>query len=698
MGGGVSTNASSSTTAATIAATTAATTSTNNYNKLSLATSSSNNVISNKSLQFSTSNSTNGTPLRTIVPTKSLRALALRQHSRQENIYMPQDSILFPKSTKQSSSGENLLSDGESNSINRERSIKKASPSNSNNALGADTNANTITCNNVVVPERKRPNLKINIQDDVDWIQVSDDEENDEDVGDLNSPRTNYKISKNQNQQSYLFTQSGTIFIDGFQGGIGKGGIMSGSSNLLKLPMRDRLIILCRLGSGASSIVYKALDISSMKLVALKTINLYERSKRRQMVRELNTLFQMLRDKKHEVKKTRLSPETDHYTNSIAVLDKLPSKSPDDYIVDFFDAFSNLDEGGVALMMEYMDGGSLQDIVDHGGCDDEGVLANIALQALTGLAFLHSCGQLHRDLKPANFLISRKGDVKVADLGLAKDMEKTERENSVTSPIPRTNTFVGTATYMSPERIDGQTYSYPADVWSFGLSLMTLAQGRLPIDTQGGYWTILSSIRDNPPPKLPESKFSSEFCDFLSKCLIQNPTERYTCEQLLGHKFLEKAVMDDDVVDEESELRSVEELENILSAMVQHIRKAKAAANQSFYSSKSSNTSNDNADSEFSSSSYYQQLRTISVPDFIRYLLLRNNMRGEEAEEGGEFCNTLQNLAYQLHLSSEKAAKIVKAFCDNLKDDGDEDEENYISTPKASHSSGPSSTQKPLVS
>jgi serine/threonine protein kinase len=632
-----------------------------------------------------------------MIPTKSLRALALRQHSRQENIYMPQDSILFQvgpnKSTKTTtSSGENLISsDGESNSNNNNnnKSGKRTSPSNSNNALGVDTNSNT---NTIVVPERKRPNLKINIQDDVDWIQVSDDEENDEDVGDLNSPRTNYKISKNQNQQSYLFTQSGTIFIDGFQGGIGKGGIRSGSSNLLKIPMRDRLIILCRLGSGASSIVYKALDISTMRLVALKTINLYERSKRRQMVRELNTLFQMLRDKQHEVRKTWSSPETDHFTSSMAVLDKLPSKSPDDYIVDFFDAFSNLDEGGVALMMEYMDGGSLQDIVDHGGCDDEGVLANIALQALTGLAFLHSCGQLHRDLKPANFLISRRGDVKVADLGLAKDMEKTERENPVTSPIPRTNTFVGTATYMSPERIDGQTYSYPADVWSFGLSLMTLALGRLPIDTQGGYWTILSSIRDSPPPKLPDSKFSPECCDFLNKCLIQNPAERYTCEQLLGHKFLEKAVMDDDIGDEESELRSVEELENILAAMVQHIRKTKSAANQSFYSSRSSNTSNDNTDNEFSSSSYYQQLRTISIPDFLRYLLLRN----VNEEDGGERqCSTLQNLANQVHLSSEKAVKVVKAFCDSLRED--EDEENFISTPKASHSSAPNSTQKPPV-
>ena len=652
------------------------------FNSHAILSLNNSNSIHDKSLHNSMHGSS---PTRGMVPTKSLRALALRQHSRQENIYMPQDSILFqvgPTKSSKTSSGENLNVSKEYNgdpgaSIIKDKSIKKSSPSNSNNAIGSDI---------IAVPERKRPNLKINIQDDIDWIQVSDDEENDEDVGDLNSPRTAFKMSKNQNQQSYLFTQSGTIFIDGFQEGIGKGGITRhGSSNLLKIPMRDRLIILCRLGSGASSIVYKALDIASMRLVALKTINLYERSKRRQMVRELNTLFQMLRDKKNEVKKARsaLSPETDTDDNkNNPILEKLPSKSPDDYIVDFFDAFSNLDEGGVALMMEYMDGGSLQDIVDHGGCDDEGVLANIALQALTGLAFLHSCGQLHRDLKPANFLISRKGDVKVADLGLAKDMEKTERESTVNSPIPRTGTFVGTATYMSPERIDGQTYSYPADVWSFGLSLMTLAMGRLPIDTQGGYWTILNSIRDNPPPKLPESKFSVEFCDFLNKCMLQDPSERYTCEQLLAHTFLEKALMDEDVVDEESQIKSIEELENILTALLQHVRRTKSTANQSFHSSEnSSSISNENSDSEFSSGGYYYQLRTTSTSDFLRYLLLRSVSAEGSPDDPSN--NILYYLSHQLHLPCEKVLSVVTFFCNNLKDDEDED---YIPTPKASHS------------
>jgi serine/threonine protein kinase len=75
------------------------------------------------------------------------------------------------------------------------------------------------------------------------------------------------------------------------------------------------------------------------------------------------------------------------------------SRLPEKYIVDFYDAFSNIEDGVVCLMIEYMDGGSLQDIVDTGGCEDEVALANIAVQALKGLSFLHGNMQIHRDLK-----------------------------------------------------------------------------------------------------------------------------------------------------------------------------------------------------------------------------------------------------------------------------------------------------------
>jgi serine/threonine protein kinase len=153
--------------------------------------------------------------------------------------------------------------------------------------------------------------------------------------------------------------------------------------------------------------------------------------KREQLVRELRSLFVMLRE------------------NSRRSSIHMPKKNrrPEKYIVDFYDAFrcvtrdrlrrlahctshicffaapfvervvypsvlsktgySNKEDGVVSLMIEYMDGGSLQDIVDMGGCDDEPTLANIAVQALKGLLFLHENYQIHRDLKPGASYINK---------------------------------------------------------------------------------------------------------------------------------------------------------------------------------------------------------------------------------------------------------------------------------------------------
>lgn len=98
-------------------------------------------------------------------------------------------------------------------------------------------------------------------------------------------------------------------------------GIMPKSNN--KLPMRERLIVLCKLGQGASSIVYKALDLTDMKLVALKMIHVSDRDKRVQMVRELCALFQLLRENSRKVSS---------HTAKLA-------RRPEKYIVDFYDAF-----------------------------------------------------------------------------------------------------------------------------------------------------------------------------------------------------------------------------------------------------------------------------------------------------------------------------------------------------------------------
>ena len=93
-----------------------------------------------------------------------------------------------------------------------------------------------------------------------------------------------------------------------------------------------------------------------------------------------------------------------------------------------------------------MDGGSLQDILDTGGCDSESVLANICYRLIAGLNFIADHHQIHRDIKPSNLLINSRGDTKISDFGIVREMEDT---------LAKADTFVGTLTYMSPERISG---------------------------------------------------------------------------------------------------------------------------------------------------------------------------------------------------------------------------------------------------
>jgi serine/threonine protein kinase len=83
-------------------------------------------------------------------------------------------------------------------------------------------------------------------------------------------------------------------------------------------------------------------------------------------------------------------------------------------------------------------------------------------------------------------------------------------------------TFVGTFTYMSPERISGGSYSYAADIWSLGLTIMTCVFGKFPY-SERSYWGLLNEIRDNPAPTLP-GKFSLAMVDFLAKCLAKDPS------------------------------------------------------------------------------------------------------------------------------------------------------------------------------
>lgn len=115
-----------------------------------------------------------------------------------------------------------------------------------------------------------------------------------------------------------------------------------------------------------------------------------------------------------------------------------------------------------------MDLGDLKHYVAKHGPMSEPLLRYVAKRALLGLHYLHSSCQLHRDVKPDNILLDHRGNVKLADFGLLKELK---------SPDEKITAFLGTMTYLSPERLDNEPYGCSSDVWAMGLVFYFCATG-----------------------------------------------------------------------------------------------------------------------------------------------------------------------------------------------------------------------------
>ena len=164
------------------------------------------------------------------------------------------------------------------------------------------------------------------------------------------------------------------------------------------------------------------------------------------------------------------------------------------------------------------------------------VLGKIAEAILGGLTYLYQTHRImHRDIKPSNVLVNSNGYIKLCDFGVSSELE-----NSVA------DTFVGTGTYMAPERIQGSAYTVKSDVWSVGLTLMELAIAKFPFapDSEAmgndeepagpqGILDLLQQIVLEEPPKLPKSDaFPQILEDMITKCLMKDPTQRPTPKEL----------------------------------------------------------------------------------------------------------------------------------------------------------------------
>jgi len=151
----------------------------------------------------------------------------------------------------------------------------------------------------------------------------------------------------------------------------------------------------------------------------------------------------------------------------------------------------------------------------------------VAKNILHALDFLHENLLAHRDLKSGNIMIDIYGSVKLIDFGLCSDISQGEVVHMVGSPF-----------WMAPEMIRKQLHGLPVDIWSFGICLMETANGQPPNSTSSIYAMFVSATIGYPEPFTEKEKWTQDFKDFITNCLIINPKERWTVKQLLQHKFL----------------------------------------------------------------------------------------------------------------------------------------------------------------
>lgn len=176
------------------------------------------------------------------------------------------------------------------------------------------------------------------------------------------------------------------------------------------------------------------------------------------------------------------------------------------------------------LVVEYVDGPSLSEVIRERGPLDGGTLHSVAVGVATALAAIHGVGVIHRDLKPQNVLFSL-GTPKVIDFGIARALEVTSRHT-------RTDQMVGTVAYMAPERFGDDpdsTVGPAADVFAWGVVVAYAATGRTPFRGDSPAATAARILTQ--PPDL--TGLDGSLRDLVGRTLAKDPADRPTAHQLL---------------------------------------------------------------------------------------------------------------------------------------------------------------------
>ena len=223
-----------------------------------------------------------------------------------------------------------------------------------------------------------------------------------------------------------------------------------------------RYQVIAKLGEGGMGVVYKAEDTRLRRTVALKFLPL-----------------ELTQDKDAR-ERLRLEAQT--------------ASALDHPNICTIHEIDDTPDGRVFVAMSFYDGQSLKERIAEGPVPIADAI-RFGIELTRGMAAAHEAGVIHRDIKPANIMLTKRGDVKIVDFGVAKNLDRTE--------LTRTGVTVGTIAYMAPEYVLGHTADAQTDVWAIGVVLYEMIAGKRPFDGDHGL-AIMNAIANSEPRPLKQ--------------------------------------------------------------------------------------------------------------------------------------------------------------------------------------------------
>jgi serine/threonine-protein kinase len=281
-----------------------------------------------------------------------------------------------------------------------------------------------------------------------------------------------------------------------------------------KIPERYRL--LCEVGQGGMAIVYRAIDETLKRDVAIKVLHQHlasEPESKARLEREAQSVAKL------------------HHENILEIFDYSGPDSPSSYIVT-----------------EFIDGQTLKDFLAARPIAYPEVAALIALEISGALAHAHAAGIIHRDVKPENVMIRKDGVLKLMDFGIAQVVDLQR--------MTVTGQLLGSPAYMAPELIEGKALDFRTDVFAVGIMLYQLATGSLPFSGKNPHEVLRRIVEGKfAEPRTLNRRVSDGLARILARALARQPGDRYpSLDALTGD--LRQHLADAGLGDPKRELRT----------------------------------------------------------------------------------------------------------------------------------------------